>query len=131
MNCFRRRGPLAVRGPDATHRGPASLPSPEVAQRTRLTRLRRFLTDSEIGQIIQSAGRDFYLTAINIIEPGFESWGDVVKIIGTESEKKGKDLFMPLRASITGQMKGPELDKVVDLIGLERVIGKLKEASEI
>jgi hypothetical protein len=28
-------------------------------------------------------------------------------------------------------MKGPELDKVVDLIGLERVIGKLKEASEI
>ena len=38
---------------------------------------------------------------------------------------------MPLRASITGQMKGPELDKVVDLIGLERVIGKLKEASEI
>jgi glutamyl-tRNA synthetase len=88
-------------------------------------------TDSEIGQIIQSAGRDFYLTAINILEPGFESWGEVVKIIGTESEKKGKDLFMPLRASITGQMKGPELDKVVDLIGLERVIGKLKEASEI
>jgi glutamyl/glutaminyl-tRNA synthetase len=38
---------------------------------------------------------------------------------------------MPLRCAITGQTKGPELDRVVNLIGTEHVLKKLKEASEL
>jgi glutamyl/glutaminyl-tRNA synthetase len=38
---------------------------------------------------------------------------------------------MPLRVAITGQTKGPELDKVVDFIGVNRVLERVKEASEL
>ena len=38
---------------------------------------------------------------------------------------------MPFRVAITGESRGPELDKVIELIGLERVLERLKEASQI
>ena len=38
---------------------------------------------------------------------------------------------MPLRVAITGQTRGPELDKVIELMGLERVLERLQEASQI
>ena len=38
---------------------------------------------------------------------------------------------MPLRVAITGQTTGPELDKVVSLVGLERVLIRLTEASKL
>ena len=38
---------------------------------------------------------------------------------------------MPLRVAITGQTKGPELDKVIELIGPERILKRIKEASEL
>ena len=53
------------------------------------------------------------------------------KDIEARTGKKGKELFMPLRVAITGQTRGPELDKVIELIGLERVLERLKEASQI
>ena len=36
-----------------------------------------------------------------------------------------------IRASITGQLSGPELDQVTEVIGQERVIKRLKEASAL
>ena len=61
---------------------------------------------------------------------GYKDWNDAVKTIGLATNTKGKDLFMPLRVAITGQTKGPELDKVVNIIGLEQVLIRFKEASE-
>ncbi len=59
-------------------------------------------------------------------------WSETTKNIGSITGKKGKELFMPLRCAITGQTKGPELDRVVNLIGTEHVLKKkLKEASEL
>ena len=58
-------------------------------------------------------------------------WNETVKNISSITGKKGKELFMPLRCAITGQTKGPELDRVVNLIGTEQVQKKLKEASEL
>ena len=88
-------------------------------------------TSQEVSEIIKSAGKDFYLTAFKSIESGYKDWSDAVKAIGVASNKKGKDLFMPLRVAITGQTKGPELDKVVNIIGVEQVLIRFKEASEL
>jgi glutamyl/glutaminyl-tRNA synthetase len=38
---------------------------------------------------------------------------------------------MPIRASITGQLSGPELDQVVKVMGQERVVKRLKEAAAL
>ena len=45
--------------------------------------------------------------------------------------RKGKKLYAPLRAGITGKMKGPQLVKTLPLLGKERIIRRLKMAMEI
>jgi nondiscriminating glutamyl-tRNA synthetase len=39
---------------------------------------------------------------------------------------KGKDFFMPLRLALTGSEHGPELPKLLNLLGLQRVQDRLK-----
>jgi nondiscriminating glutamyl-tRNA synthetase len=45
--------------------------------------------------------------------------------------RKGKNLYAPLRAAVTGKTKGPELVKTLPLLGKERIIKRLKMALEI
>jgi nondiscriminating glutamyl-tRNA synthetase len=45
--------------------------------------------------------------------------------------RKGKDLYAPLRAAVTGKTKGPELVKTLPLLGKERIIHRLKIALEL
>jgi glutamyl-tRNA synthetase len=42
--------------------------------------------------------------------------------------RRGKDLYGPIRAGITGKTKGPELAKTLPLLGKERMIRRLKMA---
>lgn len=41
---------------------------------------------------------------------------------------KGKKLFMPVRAALTGSTRGPELDKIFSLLGRQSVMARLKKA---
>jgi len=45
--------------------------------------------------------------------------------------RKGKDLYAPLRAAITGKTRGPELAKALPLLGKERIIQRLKMALQV
>jgi nondiscriminating glutamyl-tRNA synthetase len=45
--------------------------------------------------------------------------------------RKGKELYSPLRAAVTGKTKGPELAKTLPLLGKERIIKRIKMALEI
>jgi glutamyl/glutaminyl-tRNA synthetase len=45
--------------------------------------------------------------------------------------RKGKDLYAPLRAAVTGKIKGPELVKTLPLLGKERIIKRLKMALQL
>jgi glutamyl/glutaminyl-tRNA synthetase len=45
--------------------------------------------------------------------------------------RKGKALYAPLRAGVTGMMKGPELVKILPLLGKERIVQRLEMALEI
>ena len=43
-----------------------------------------------------------------------------------KSEKKGKELFMPLRLALTGMNNGPELKKLLALLSREEILKRLK-----
>jgi nondiscriminating glutamyl-tRNA synthetase len=45
--------------------------------------------------------------------------------------QRGKDLYAPLRAAITGKTRGPELAKTLPLLGRERIIHRLKMALDL
>lgn len=55
----------------------------------------------------------------------WQKWTEQIK---AKTNRKGKELFMPLRQAITGQEHGPELKELLPLIGRARVLERLKAA---
>ncbi|MBM5782450.1 MAG: glutamate--tRNA ligase [Pelagibacterales bacterium] len=52
-------------------------------------------------------------------------WSLWLEQIKTNTDRKGKDLFMPIRLALTGQEHGPELKFLVNLIEREEIIKRL------
>lgn len=48
------------------------------------------------------------------------------KSVGTKAGAKGKGLFMPIRAATTGRTHGPELKKVIPLLGKQALLERMK-----
>jgi nondiscriminating glutamyl-tRNA synthetase len=66
-----------------------------------------------------------------VAELTLDNFKEIMKEVQTESGAKGKELWMPVRAGITGQTSGPELPVVLSVIGKERVLGFLKQSIQI
>jgi nondiscriminating glutamyl-tRNA synthetase len=49
-----------------------------------------------------------------------------IKYAGEKTGVKGKELFMPVRAALTGRIHGPELDKVFAILGKDVALRRLK-----
>lgn len=50
-----------------------------------------------------------------------------IKAVQKETGIKGKNLFMPIRVMVTGQMHGPELPNTLELLGKDRVIARVNK----
>jgi nondiscriminating glutamyl-tRNA synthetase len=55
-----------------------------------------------------------------------ESYRRLASAAGTKLHLSGKALFMPLRAALTGKIRGLELEKVFILLGKENVSRRLR-----
>lgn len=51
----------------------------------------------------------------------------ILKEITKELSLKGKDVFMPIRIALTGEMHGPDLDKIIALLGKDNISGRLSK----
>lgn len=60
-----------------------------------------------------------------------ESFKTLMKTVQKRSGQKGKDLWMPVRAAITGETHGPDLGIVLTVIGKRKVEQFLKQALAI
>jgi glutamyl-tRNA synthetase len=58
-----------------------------------------------------------------------EPWKQLTERVKQASGAKGRALFHPLRAAITGRDSGPEMAPLVERIGKERTIRRLKAAA--
>lgn len=56
-----------------------------------------------------------------------EGYNAAIKAAGKIAEVKGKDLFMPIRVKITGSCHGPELVGILDVLGRDETISRLKK----
>jgi len=54
------------------------------------------------------------------------TWPAWTRAVSAETGAKGKALFHPLRLALTGQEHGPELKKLLPLIGRDRCLARLK-----
>jgi len=55
-----------------------------------------------------------------------ENYRQLTSAIGSKLHLSGKALFMPLRAALTGKIRGPELEKVFVLLGKEKASRRLR-----
>ncbi len=53
-------------------------------------------------------------------------WADITAALKAESGRKGKALFRPLRLALTGREHGPEMAGMLQLIGKESAIARLR-----
>jgi nondiscriminating glutamyl-tRNA synthetase len=79
------------------------------------------LKDADVPAVMESFREK--LTALEVVDaPSVKA---LLKSITKELKLGGKKVFMPLRVALTGKMHGPDLDKVVALLGTERIINRL------
>lgn len=92
--------------------------------------------DPDARRVIREAGAGFFRVAQErFAAADFKAFA---KALGTATGRKGKDLFMPLRAALSGQLSdpecggiwrnGPELARVAALLGDVRVRDRLRAA---
>ncbi len=97
---------------------------------------KEFMIDNEELDFIKQDG---VKTTLEVWKTKLQSLSDfnadniknAIKQTGKETKAKGKMLFMPCRIATTAQMHGPDLPKVIELLGKEVVIKRLEKTIEI
>lgn len=79
------------------------------------------LRDEDVPAVINSFCEK--LRALEMVDgPNVKA---LLKSITKELKLGGKKVFMPLRVVLTGKMHGPDLDKVIALIGKEKILSRI------
>ncbi len=93
------------------------------------------IDDEELTLITQDGVREtieaFKNNLQNITEFTEEFIQTAIKSTGKEMKVKGKMLYMPVRIATTSKIHGPELPKVLELLGKEMVIENLDKTLSI
>jgi glutamyl-tRNA synthetase len=87
------------------------------------------IAKGNVTPVIEDA--DFANTAAELLPTDpwdATTWDTWVNEIKAKTDRRGKELFMPLRLAISGQQHGPELKTLLPLIGRAKVLARLKAA---
>ncbi len=77
---------------------------------------------------IENFDKEFLKLAADVLpsQPWDEkTWNLWIEKIKSSTDRKGKDLFLPLRKAITGLEDGPELKELILLIGYDKIKRRL------
>jgi nondiscriminating glutamyl-tRNA synthetase len=96
--------------------------------------------DREAKGAIEEAGTAFFEQALILHTPAMEDFTQYSKALGRALGVKGRNLFMPLRAALTGEVApdlesrwhdGPALAAIWNLLGHERIKRRLELARDM
>jgi nondiscriminating glutamyl-tRNA synthetase len=94
-----------------------------------------FFEDEAKTILLNSRNRETLRTILGALETSSEitldTWPSLLSQLEKKTGLRGKDLYAPFRAGITGKTKGPELAKTLPLLGKERIIKRLKMALKL
>lgn len=87
---------------------------------------REMLLDEEIPAVIA-----LFKDKLNALEEvNAATVKPILKAITKELKIGGKKVFMPIRIAMTGQMHGPDLARLIEVLGRERVIGRVDKTMQ-
>jgi glutamyl-tRNA synthetase len=90
------------------------------------------VTSESVEPKVEDEDKDFINDALALLpagDMGTDTWGIWTNMLKDKTARKGRALFMPLRQALTGMDHGPEMDKMIVLLGRERVERRLKKAA--
>ncbi|KEC55584.1 glutamate--tRNA ligase [Bartonella koehlerae] len=88
----------------------------------------RMLHDEQNFDTVTLEDRAFVRQSLNLLPEGAlndESWKVWTTALKEKTGRRGKALFLPLRQALTGMDHGPEMGKLLQLLGREKVIKRL------
>lgn len=80
------------------------------------------------GETVPTVLKAFREQMLALEEFDVPSIKQAIKAVQKETGVKGKNLFMPIRVAVSGQMHGPELGDTILLLGKDKTIQHLDEA---
>lgn len=86
--------------------------------------------DARAGEAVRTAGPSFFESALARAAEGHARLPEIAEAVRAATGAKGRSLFMPLRAALTGRCDGPELRDLAALMGREAVAERLEKARE-
>jgi glutamyl-tRNA synthetase len=85
------------------------------------------LVQGPVTPVLENAAEADTAATLLPPEPWDENtWGAWTKAVSAASGLKGRALYHPLRLALTGREHGPELKKLLPLIGREKTLARLK-----
>ena len=79
------------------------------------------LTHGDEGRVVVcEAGHDFYQAACEAIDEHGEDYDYFINHIREKTGREDNRLYMPVRIALTGVLHGPDLDKVLKLVGSDQ-----------
>ena len=98
--------------------------------------------DREAKSVIDMAGSEFFKKALECLSHDTDTFHSYIQKLELATNKKGKSLFMPLRAALSGEVNelisqsgrayewnhGPQLEAMWELLGVDLIKRRLSEA---
>ena len=90
------------------------------------------VTNDKIETSVPDEDKDYIKLAAQTLPEGDindDTWSAWTSVLKEKSDRKGRGLFMPLRQALTGMEHGPEMDKMLKLLGRDRALRRLEKAA--
>jgi glutamyl-tRNA synthetase len=86
------------------------------------------VVNEQITPVIDDADKEFLQTAADLLPDIIkgDSWQVLTSALKSQTNRKGKSLFMPLRLALTGQKHGPDMGAVLPLLGAAKAKSRLR-----
>lgn len=85
----------------------------------------------EAKAILMQTDKQFFTTAVSALANTGADYKALSNAISQSLNVKGKALFQPLRVALTGELHGPEMAHVIELLGKDKIHARLNAAMTI
>lgn len=83
-------------------------------------------TDGEAEDVLRKTDREFFVQALGCLGRAPADFRSFAKAVSAATGRKGKSLYMPLRAALTGRLHGPEMERLWALLPAAGIEQKLR-----